>query len=99
VRLNGTLLLTGTNGTGKCRLDIALPDRFVPKPSDTFQIVDNYGANAVVGAFANDSAGIVGFGPGGQYKCNVTYTGGTGNDIVLSSFRGLAAAGMALLIR
>lgn len=89
VELNGTTVgtshdqvdVTGTVTLGSAALTVALG--FVPPPFSTFIIVNNDAADAVSGTFAGLpqgarlTAGGVGF--------SISYTGGTGNDVVLTA--------------
>jgi fibronectin-binding autotransporter adhesin len=88
------LQLGGTNATayGRCEvtsgtvnitnslLSATLTGGYVPKVGDSFTIIRNSAGNDVAGSFANGSAvkvpGIIGI-------FTVSYTGGTGKDVVL----------------
>lgn len=59
---------------------LAMTFGFTPPPGTAFTIIDNQSAGPVVGAFANAPAGTpVTF---GGVTGTVSYTGGTGNDVV-----------------
>jgi hypothetical protein len=66
-------------------LNLSLVNGFVPTVGETFTIVDNLdasGVDPVVGVFAGLDEGAV-FTVGGS-KFQITYQGGTGNDVVLT---------------
>ena len=77
---NKTAKVTLANAT----LSVSLVNGFVPAAGNTFTIVDNQGTNAISGTFAGLPEGrtfMI-----GQNKLQVSYVGGTGNDIVLKSY-------------
>jgi CSLREA domain-containing protein len=76
VNVAGTVTLAGA-------LDVTLINAFDPPGIQAFTIVDNDGSDAVNGTFAGLAEGAT-FAAGGQLF-RITYTGGTGNDIVLTS--------------
>ncbi len=63
-------------------LEVQLINQFVPSIGQQFLIVDNRGTNPVDGTFAGlPEGGLIW---DGIYGFTITYTGGTGNDIVLT---------------
>jgi hypothetical protein len=75
---------TGTVTLNNPELDVFLPGA-VPAAGQTFTILDNDGADPVVGTFA-------GLPEGGLYSVasvlfKISYVGGTGNDVVLTVLR------------
>ncbi len=72
---NGTVNLGGAT--------LALSGAFVPTTGQSFMLIDNDGSDAVTGTFAGLSQGsIVNF---NGVTLAVSYTGGTGNDVVLTA--------------
>jgi len=63
--------------------DLAVVWGFVPALGDSFTIIDNDGTDAVAGTFNGlaEGASLV----AGNVTLQVTYAGGTGNDVVLSA--------------
>jgi autotransporter-associated beta strand protein len=55
---------------------------FAPAEGDRFRIINNDGADAVLGAFSGLPEGAVL--TAGDLQLHVSYTGGTGNDVVLT---------------
>lgn len=76
VRVQGVVNVAGAT------LDLSLLDLFEPRFGQSYTIVDNDGADAVVGAFAGYADGAV-FMLDGRLM-TITYQGGDGNDIVVS---------------
>lgn len=76
VRVEGTVTVAGAT------LDLSLLAAFEPRFGQSYTIVDNDGADAVVGTFAGYADGAV-FMLGGRLM-TITYQGGDGNDIVVS---------------
>jgi hypothetical protein len=72
----GTLDLTGAE------LSIVLPEGFSAAIGKAFTIVDVDGANPITGTFAGLPQG--GSFTVGSFKFAISYTGGTGNDVVLT---------------
>ncbi len=77
----GQLIVTG-NVTLAGTLDVSLLNSFVPTVNDKYLIIDNLGSNPVTGNFAGLLSGQS-FDVGG-YQFRITYTGGDGNDVVLT---------------
>lgn len=67
-------------GAGVANLDVQFG--FTPPEGHTFIILDNDGADAITGTFAGKAQGAI-FTTGGQ-RLQISYTGGTGNDIALT---------------
>jgi autotransporter-associated beta strand protein len=74
------LNVLGSVDLGGCNLNPTLG--FVPRLGDSFVIINNGGADAVVGTFAGLPEGAT-F-PLGGFLFQMTYAGGTGNDVVLT---------------
>lgn len=79
--VNGTVTLGGGNLAVQMGYEPALND-----PLDTFVIVNNDGVDAITGTFAQGTSVTLG-GYGRYYTgtAQISYAGGTGNDIVLSN--------------
>jgi autotransporter-associated beta strand protein len=93
VKVTGTVTLTGST------LSAALTGGFQPSKttSQTFVVIDNNGADAVVGTFARGPgvSGAVTEGTSVVFNgrfFEVSYTGGTGNDVTLTSL-GISGGG------
>lgn len=77
-------------------MQLYLADGFIPQVDDPFLIVDNRGTNSVLGTFSGLPEGATITANGTSFR--ITYTGGTGNDVVLtvvgqqSTRTGIAAA-------
>ncbi len=91
VELNGPAVGTGydqLNVVGTVtlggNLDVSLG--FVPLPGSTFTIVNNSGTDPVVGTFAGLPEGAT-F-TAGSTTFQISYVGGTGNDVVLTALTG-----------
>ena len=94
IAINGTTPGDGTGSTysqltvaGMVNLtgvDLILSGSHTPVIGNTFTIVDNDGVDAVIGTFAGLAQGatITNF-LGSGLNAQITYTGGTGNDVVL----------------
>jgi fibronectin-binding autotransporter adhesin len=87
VELSGTTAGSGydqTNVTGTVTLGgtLNVAMGFVPANGDQFTIVNNDGADAVIGTFAGLAQGAS-FAVSGN-TLSISYTGGTGNDVVLT---------------
>jgi hypothetical protein len=95
IRLSGTYgaVLRGTSPGAFSRIAVtgavdlsgaalAVTVAFVPDIGDSFMIIDNDGEEPVTGAFANLPEGAS-LDVGGQ-TFQITYSGGTGNDVVLT---------------
>ena len=90
---NSKLNVTGTVNLGGAELNVDLGEKtgtgtFAPTIGQQFTIIDNDGADAVVGTFAGAPQGSTVASNGHKYT--VSYTGGTGNDVVLT-YAGLDA--------
>ena len=73
----GSVILTDSN------LEVSLVTSFVPAVGDTFRIIDNQSSGAVVGTFHNLAEGAT-F-KSGIVTYQVSYLGGTGNDVTLTA--------------
>ncbi|QDU21299.1 PKD domain-containing protein [Urbifossiella limnaea] len=73
--VNGNVSLAGT-------LSIVLTNGFSPHLNDTFTIIDNRGSNSVVGTFSGLPEGATV--KIGSITYQISYQGGTGNDVVLA---------------
>ncbi len=76
VRVDGTVSIVGAT------LDLSILDFFEPRFGQSYTIIDNDGADAVVGQFAGYAEGAV-FMLDGRLM-TITYQGGDGNDVVVS---------------
>jgi autotransporter-associated beta strand protein len=74
--------VTGTVNLGNASLSAALGAGFTPSAGQTFTIVNNDGTDAVVGTFAGLPQGATVVISGTDFT--ISYTGGDGNDIVLT---------------
>ncbi|MBI5089475.1 MAG: autotransporter-associated beta strand repeat-containing protein [Actinobacteria bacterium] len=91
VRLDGTVAgtqysqaaVTGTADIAGATLSISTG--FTPSAGDTFTIVVNDGIDTVTGTFAGLPEGAA-FSAGSLFR--ISYTGGTGNDVVLTAIAG-----------
>jgi hypothetical protein len=89
IELNGTtagtgydqLNVTGTVNLGGATLNVTTG--FTPAPGNTFTIVNNDGGDAVTGIFNSLPEGTVFYVGANAFR--ISYVGGTGNDVVLSS--------------
>jgi autotransporter-associated beta strand protein len=79
---NSQLQVTGTVDLGGSTLGVELFQNFKPTNGLSFLIIDNDGADPVVGTFAGLPEGAV-FG-GGGLPFRISYVGGTGNDVVIT---------------
>src|SRR3954452_726845 len=76
------LKVTGAVHLSGVTVDVSIPSG-APSTGQTFTIIDNDGADAVSGTFKNLPEGArVNVGP---YPFRITYQGGDGNDVVLTS--------------
>ncbi len=87
VELNGTSAGSGhdqlvVNGTVELTGDLDITLGYSPAVGDSFTIIDNDGTDPVVGAFNGLSEGGL-FSIGTDFF-NITYEGGSGNDVVLT---------------
>ena len=77
---NSQLQVSGGVSLGGSALDIEL--LFIPSPADGFVIIENDGADAVVGTFAGLPEAAVFTRTGLTWR--ITYAGGDGNDVALT---------------
>lgn len=90
----GTLNVTGTVTISNATLE--LPGLYTPQPGDVFTIIDNDGADPVVGTFNGLPEGATVTFNGVPLR--ISYVGGTGNDVTLTSLAVAApAAGVPTL--
>jgi fibronectin-binding autotransporter adhesin len=75
VIVNGPVNLTGAA--------LAVTSGFTPAVGNTFTIISNDGTDAVVGTFTGLAQGATV--PGGPGAYTISYTGGDGNDVVLTA--------------
>jgi autotransporter-associated beta strand protein len=80
---NHKLQVAGSVSLGGSALDFILLS-FIPAPGDRFMLIDNDGTDAVVGTFAGLPEGAVFTRPTPNLRWRITYTGGDGNDVVLT---------------
>ncbi|MCI0682029.1 MAG: LamG domain-containing protein, partial [Gemmataceae bacterium] len=73
--VNGTVTLAGA-------LNVDVIGGFTPVNGNSFNIIDNDGTDAITGTFAGLAEGAVFAADGTTFQ--ISYTGGTGNDVVLS---------------
>jgi len=75
--------VTGTVSLGNATLNTILFNGYAPNISDSFTIINNDGADAITGIFAGltEGAEIT----VSNYKFTISYVGGTGNDVVLTT--------------
>ena len=79
----GQLAVAGDLNLDGTALNVNLADGFAPLTGDSFRIVDRTGAGSVNGSFAGLAEGsILGV---DDSKLHVTYSGGTGDDVVLTA--------------
>jgi autotransporter-associated beta strand protein len=78
---NDQLDVKGDLTLGSATLDLHLDPSFTPSAGQSFVLINNEGANPVTGAFANLPEGAYFVQSGQTFR--ITYTGGTGNDVVL----------------
>lgn len=74
--------VVGTVSLGNASLNTVLLNGFKPAKSQTYKIIDNDGSDAVTGTFLNLAQNAT-FTVSG-YVLSVNYSGGDGNDVVLS---------------
>ena len=79
---NHKLQVSGSVNLGGCALSVDLLGTFKPTNGASFVIIDNDAADPVVGTFGGLPEGAVFGGDGLPFR--VSYTGGTGNDVVLT---------------
>ena len=79
---NHQLQVNGAVNLGGSILSVDLNGSFKPTNGVSFLIIDNDGTDAIVGTFAGLPEGAVFGGDGLPFQ--ITYVGGTGNDVVLT---------------
>lgn len=72
----------GTVNLGNATLNVSAYSNFVPAVGDTFTIISNAGSDAITGIFTGRAEGAT-FTVGGV-TYSISYTGGDGNDVVLT---------------
>jgi fibronectin-binding autotransporter adhesin len=85
------LIATGSVDVSNATLSAELVNGFTPTAGQTFTIVNNQGSNPVTGTFSGLAQGATV--TSGGYKYTISYTGGDGNDIVLTAVGPADAAG------
>ncbi len=88
--------VTGTVTIGSSvSLGLNLSSSFVPTIGQVFTLIDNDGADAVSGTFngLSETATIT---LNGAYPFRISYVGGTGNDVTVTSLSGLQPTTVAL---
>ncbi len=81
------VMSTGIVSLGSVTLSLTFG--YAPTINDAYTIIDNQGSNAVSGTFSGLAQGattVVSYN-GVPYDCQVSYTGGTGNDVVITVTR------------
>lgn len=86
---------TGTVTLGSSTLDVVLYNGFQPTNGQTFTIINNDAADAVVGTFAGLVEGASFTDEGVTYR--ISYVGGDGNDVVLTVGAGAPDTGFGPL--
>jgi CSLREA domain-containing protein len=81
------LKVTGTIDLGSAQLQVSAFNGFVPSAGQSFTIIDNDGSDAVVGTFNGlaEGATIPNFLGVSTINAQITYQGGSGNDVVLTT--------------
>jgi uncharacterized protein with beta-barrel porin domain len=79
---NSQLQVSGAVNLGGSALTVDLLGSFKPAPGRSFVIIENDGADPIMGTFANLPEGAVFGGAGLPFR--ISYVGGTGNDVVLT---------------
>ena len=88
---------TGTVSLGAgSTLSVALSPSFIPAQGQTFVLIKNDGADPLSGTFNGKPEGSV-ITLNTVYQFVLSYVGGDGNDLVLTSLNGLPLPGVALL--
>ena len=106
LRNQGTLMLTGTNNVGNCRLNITRLGGYTPASTDKFFLVENYGNYPTVGTFANADTGGGLIDIGSNWVGRIGYSGkkstgalSGGYDIVLYAVAPRVGKGMTVFFR
>ncbi|MEO7743459.1 MAG: IPTL-CTERM sorting domain-containing protein [Usitatibacter sp.] len=86
VDVSGTVVLTGAT--------LSLSRSYVPQPGDVFTIITNEAADSVTGTFAGLPEGATVTHNGVPLR--VSYVGGTGNDVTLTSLAAVATPAAAV---
>ena len=88
-----TIVTTGVN-LGNSKLNTQLLGGYKPSAGQQFTIVDNQSSTAVVGTFAGlpEGSSFV----SGSTRFQITYKGGTGNDVLLTVAQANVSGGMVL---
>jgi hypothetical protein len=76
------IVVTGNVNLTNGSLDVVLLNGFSPSVGQSFEIINNTGSNPITGTFSGLPEGSV-FAVGNT-KMQITYKGGTGNDVVLT---------------
>lgn len=81
------IMSSGTLTLGSATLSLTFG--YAPVINDAYTIIDNQGSNAVSGTFSGLAQGAIKTVTynGVPYDCQISYTGGTGNDVVLTALR------------
>jgi hypothetical protein len=82
LKVTGTVDLGGTNGNTQGILKVSRYNDFKPAAGQSYTIIDNDGSDAVQGTFKDLAEGAT-FEVDG-YVLQISYTGGDGNDVVLT---------------
>jgi hypothetical protein len=75
----------GAVALGNATLELSLLSGFSPDFGDSFEIIDNNGADAVAGTFSGLAEGAEFVAAGRAFE--ITYKGGDGNDVVLTAIQ------------
>lgn len=86
--------VTGTVNLGNGTLSVLPLDNFVPSQGQSFVIINNDGSDAVEGTFAGLAEGAT-VEVNSQAWFTISYVGGDGNDVVLTTIPGVGDAGDA----
>jgi len=89
------LKVTGTVDLGSSDLNVSLYNNFKPTAGQKFTIIDNDGSDAISSTFNGLAQGATI--TVGSYKFTISYTGGDGNDVVLTALAGTPDTGFALI--
>jgi T5SS/PEP-CTERM-associated repeat protein len=89
------LVVDGSVDLGGAPLVLSFQNDFVPTVGSTFEIIDHTGSGPIMNTFAGLAEGAT-FTTGGV-TFGVTYTGGNGNDVVLTTMSGVPEPSSLLL--